>query len=1160
MSPVKKLAMIVAIALAYALSGRLGLMLAIPPGYASAIFPAAGVALAAVLLYGRVALPAVWLGSFLLNLWIGADAGRELHWAALPIPAAIALGATLQALTGAWLMRRFVGFPNALDDERDILKFIVLTGAVACVIGASIGVATLWQFGAVATEKIISNWANWWLGDVIGVLIVTPVLLAFLAPQSEQWRKRRLVLTVPLAIAVSIVVAGYVAVSHWEQQRIETEFSNRASKLGDDLERGAHDQLEALGWVARFFASSKTFERDDFHQFVAPIIASSSAIRAIEWAPLVRDAQRAVFEAQVRGEGFNDFQIVQRDSQSHSVRAATRPEYFPVTYIEPWIGNETALGYDLASESVRRAALEHAGSVGRPVATARVQLVQQNSEQPGWGVVVFFPVITLRGYVLGVIPINDFAGTVLSQSDRDLFALELTDLSAPPESQRLYAVEAPNGSSAQVALTYTHKFDFAGRQWQARYVSTPEYMRQHTSWQPWWVLVAGLLFTSLLEIFLLAMTGRAARVERLIEARTREVSQANRIVNEAQRIAHLGHWMWDLKTHEETWSAEQARIFGLEPSTLTISHEIFVAAIHVEDREEVVNAIQAALIGRNSYRAECRILQSSGASRHVVCEGEVERNAAGTPVRMFGIVFDVTDRKMAEAEIVTAKEEALRANRAKSEFLSSMSHELRTPLNAVLGFAQLMSYDAQLPARHQDAVGKIRAAGDHLLNLINDVLDLSRIEVGHVNLSMEAVELDSLLSECSSMVRPLADARGLRYIAQKTCAGVYVRVDRTRLKQSVVNLLSNAVKYNRERGEIELGCELRDGNVHISVRDTGKGLSAAQQAQLFQPFNRLGQERGEIEGTGIGLVITKRLLELMNAEMKLHSVVNQGSTFTIELLHVPAPQAAAQKVQEVTKKPPPSSSGDTFTLLCVEDNPANMELVQILVGSIWPKARFLAAASAEAGLDIAFEQSPDVILMDINLPGMDGYAALEKLQADPRTAQVPVLAVTANAMPDDIRRGKAAGFTAYLTKPLDMALLISTVNGLLTQRPVVEPVRRVLIAEDNPVNQQILHGMVQALGYPSDVVDDGVAALATVQKNSYAVVLMDCEMPHMNGYDATRAIRQLTGIVARIPVVAVSAHASDEDAEQRVHAGMTDVLPKPVRVLQLKKLLEHYIP
>ena len=1171
MNLLKTAAMIAAIALLYAISGRLGLMLSIPPGYATAIFPAAGVALAAALLYGRAALPGVWLGSFLMNLLVGFDAGRALQWAALPVPGLIALGATLQAFAGAWLMRRFVGFPGPLDDERDILKFMALSGAVACLAGASVGISTLWYFGAVSTDKFVANWANWWLGDVIGVLIVVPVVLAFLAQPREQWRNRRFALTVPLSVAVSLVIAGYVAASHWEQQRIAAEFSYRAGKSGDELENVVWKQAESLAWIEHFYDSSQNVERDEFHRFVAPIIAASEDFKALEWVPRVTGTQRGAFEAQIRNEGYPEFQITERNASEQRVRAATRPEYFPVTYLEPWVGNETVLGYDVASDPVWRAALEQARTTGRPAATARLHLVQAGGAKSGWGVLVFLPLeqsastgtsghaqfAVLRGFILGVIGIDDLVGAVLHPSDRDLFTLELTDLSAPRADQALYASGLP-GESLNAAFSYTRKFDFAGRQWQARYVATPAFVRQHSGWQSWMVLAAGLLFTSLLETFLLSVTGRTSRVERLIAERTHELHQAHRIVNEAQRIAHLGHWSWDLRTHQETWSAEQARIFGFEPSKLTIHHESFVAAIHADDRESVVNAIQAALAGKNSYRAECRIQQVSGAQRHVVCEGEVERDAAGTPVSMVGVVLDVTERKHAEAEIIAAKEEALRANHAKSEFLSSMSHELRTPLNAVLGFAQLMSFDRQITAGQQDAVGKIRAAGEHLLNLINDVLDLSRIEIGHVNLSMETVELDTLLGECRMLAQPLADARGLRLSAQPHCAGVHVVADRTRLKQAVVNLLSNAVKYNRVGGEVELGCELRDGNVRISVRDTGKGMSPEQQAQMFQPFNRLGQERGGIEGTGIGLVITKRLVELMNGELSLRSDVDQGSTFTIELLHVPAPQPAAQRVQTIAA---PSPSSGTFALLCVEDNPASLELVQVLAASIWPKARFLGASSAEAGLDIAFGQSVDVILMDINLPGMDGYAALERLKADPRTAHVPVLALTANAMPGDVHRGKAAGFAAYLTKPLDMSLLISTVTTLLAQHPAApSPVRRVLIAEDNPVNQEVLRAMVQALGYEADVVDNGADALDAVKNNPYALVFMDCEMPYMDGYDATRAIRQLAGLAARIPVVAVSAHAVEEDAEQRAQAGMTGVLPKPVNVEQLKRVLARYVP
>lgn len=1170
-SALKTSAMIAVVALAYAGSGRLGLMLAIPPGYSTAIFPAAGVALTAVLLSGWKVLPGVWLGSFLMNSWIGIESSHMFQPASLLIPALIASGALLQALAGARLMQRWVGYQCALDDERDIFKFILLCGAVASLIGATVGITTLWYFGAVTGDKFVSNWANWWLGDALGVLIVVPVLLAFLGHPRELWRNRRFALTMPLAITVSLVVTGYVASSRWEQQRIEVEFGYRAVKLGDELESMLSKQLESLSWVVRYFKTSQHVDRDEFSRFVAPIVASNTSIKSLEWAPLIPGGQRDALEEQMRQEGYREFEIAELYAQKQKAHAASQSEYFPILFIEPWIENKAQLGYDLASDPFQHAAMEQARRINGPSATGRMQLA--SSTDAGTGVRVFFPVevptapetsgsdrvATLLGFVSGVIWLDKLAGMALLPPDRDLFMLELTDLSARDGVQTLYASSATATANTNAAFTYTHEFDFAGRQWQARYAATPAYLQQQAGWQSWSILAAGLLFTGLLETFLLSVTGRTSRVERLIKERTHELRQAHHIVNEAQRIAHLGHWTWNLQTNQETWSGEQARIFGFEPSRLTIDHELFVAAIHTDDREKVVNAIHAALNGKDSYHTECRICLRSGAIRHVVYEGEVERDAAGIALRMVGIVLDVTESRRAEVEIITAKEEALRANHAKSEFLSSMLHELRTPLNAVLGFAQLMSYDPELPPRHQGTVMKIRTAGEHLLDLIKNMLDLSHIEIGHMNLSMETVELDSFLNECSSLVQPLVDQCGLRFIAQRRCTGIHVVADRLRLKQALVNLLTNAVKYNREHGEIELLCEACDGTVRIGVRDTGKGMSAEQQAQLFQPFNRLGQERGVIEGTGIGLVITKRLVELMNGELSVFSAVDQGSTFSIELLQVPAPQPAGQNLQTIASQPPMVALDSTFALLYVEDNPASMELMRVLAESIWPKACFLGVSTAEAGLDIAFSQHLDVILLDINLPGMDGYAALEQLKAHPRTKHIPVLALTANAMANDVRRGDQAGFAAYLTKPLNIVLLIDTMNTLLAQR-TVKPVQRVLIAEDNSVNQEILRAMVQVLGYESDVVGDGVAALAAVQKKPYAVVLMDCEMPHMDGYATTRAIRRLSGLAARIPVVAVSAHAADEDAERRMDAGIIDVLPKPVDIEQLKSILARYAP
>jgi len=384
-------------------------------------------------------------------------------------------------------------------------------------------------------------------------------------------------------------------------------------------------------------------------------------------------------------------------------------------------------------------------------------------------------------------------------------------------------------------------------------------------------------------------------------------------------------------------------------------------------------------------------------------------------------------------ELRHATAAAEQANRAKSEFLSSMSHELRTPLNAIIGFGQLLGTDIgeAKPERRREFVDHIVGAGKHLLTLINEILNLARIESGHVALSVEPVLMEDMLADCRQMMEPLASQRGIstRFDTVGHCIAM---ADRTRLKQVLLNLVSNAIKYNRPNGSVQVDCTMPDPlHVLICVQDTGQGLRPEQVAALFQPFNRLGQEAGPEQGTGIGLVVTQRLVELMGGRIGVRSTPGEGSVFWVELAASEAlPPAAPRALSDAAMA---SHEGEpSATVLYVEDNPASLKLVEELLrrrGDI----RLLTATDGQAGVEMARQALPDVILMDNNMPRMGGREAQSLLRLDPRTAHIPVIALTANAMPDVAAAGLAAGFFRYLTKPLDAGLLMEALDSALAR-------------------------------------------------------------------------------------------------------------------------------
>ena len=509
------------------------------------------------------------------------------------------------------------------------------------------------------------------------------------------------------------------------------------------------------------------------------------------------------------------------------------------------------------------------------------------------------------------------------------------------------------------------------------------------------------------------------------------LAERERELREAQTLAHIGNWTADLVSGQLSWSDEIYRIFGHAPGSFEPSVEAFHAAVHPDDLAQVHESEKRAeQTGR--HEVVHRIVRPDGTVRHVQELGQMETDAAGKRVRMTGTVQDVTERVEVEQALLALSEEAERANRAKSDFLSSMSHELRTPMNAVLGFGQLMEYDATLPEVHRDSVQEILGAGRHLLELINEVLDLAKVESGHIDLSLEPVEVCPVVEECLSLVTSLADKREIQ-LSHKGLKGAAVRADRTRLKQVLLNLLSNAIKYNRDAGSVRIEVKLEGTDrLRIRVIDTGPGIPAGRRAELFQPFNRLAAAHSEIEGTGIGLTITRRIVEMMGGIVDVESEVGVGSIFWIELPLESAPAAGNVHAGAAGDGGAslPHIEAVQHTVLYIEDNPANIKLVAQILGRR-SHIHLLTAHTSELGIELALARRPELILLDINLPGMDGYQVLEVFKADARLQAIPVVAITANAMTRDIERGKAAGFVDYLTKPLDVRHFQQVVDACL---------------------------------------------------------------------------------------------------------------------------------
>ena len=458
---------------------------------------------------------------------------------------------------------------------------------------------------------------------------------------------------------------------------------------------------------------------------------------------------------------------------------------------------------------------------------------------------------------------------------------------------------------------------------------------------------------------------------------------------------------------------------------------------HPQDWASDQAMIESTLQGqRDRYSLDKRYVRPNGDILWVALTVVLVRDAQGKPLHFVSVVEDISERRRYQ-EAMTSAKAAERASKAKTEFLSRMSHELRTPLNAMLGFAQLLRVDSRNPINdnQKQKVHHIETAGAHLLAMLTDVLDLSRIEAGSLPLSMETIAINEVLEEAASLVSHQVDTHQLQLQINLPDSALHVRADQVRLRQILVNLLSNAIKYNRPQGRIMLEAMALPPHVLITVSDTGKGLSPEQQKHLFEPFNRLGAERTNIEGTGIGLVIVKRLVDLMHGRLEVSSTVDQGSSFRIWLPQAKSPVPSDTEPHDGYFRSSKISGFGALdgaghgqmSVLYAEDNPINIELVKQVV-RMRPQWHLEVAHNGAQAIDMALSNPPDLLLLDMHLGDMNGTEVSDALCRHAHTANIPRVALSADVMPDQIREARDRGFADYLSKPLEVARLLAVLD------------------------------------------------------------------------------------------------------------------------------------
>lgn len=750
------------VAAGYYVCGRLGLLLALPPGYATAVWPPSGIALAAVLLGGVRMVPAIWLGSFLLNFGTGFSAGAL--GVSLGVPSAIAAGAAAQAALGAWLITRRGYRTNVLAAGSDVVPMLLLGGPLACLLNATVGIGCLLLVGRMPADAAPFNWWTWWIGDSIGVLLFTPLVLVWAARPYRTWLRRQLYLTAPLVLLFAVVVVLFVFVSQREQTRIDTEFRTVADEIHQGLRIKLGNTLGVLSSIEGFYASSEHVEPYQFEIFARRLAAHLEGVTALSWNPVVTGAERADFEARVRRAGHPGVRITERDDAGAMHAAPPRESYVPVEAIAPRAGNERVLGFNMASEPVCVEAMELARDTGQAVASGLARLAQNLKP----GVLVILPVYRhgaqdytldarrryLLGYAVAVFTIEGLLGEAARRAGTAGLMLTLEDAGGPEPVLLHGARGGPERDLRQVFA-----FNFAGRSWRLELRLDERNLVERRSWGAWFVLAGGLLLTGLLGIQLLLGLGRTVHIEALVTERT-----------EALR-----------------------------------------------------------------------------------------RTAA----------------------------QLARSNRELEQYAYVTSHDLKAPLRTIASFGQLLAqrHGSKLEGEGREFLDFIIGGVDRMQALIDDLLQLSRVDARKLEVSPLSMRV-AVDRACGALAADLEASHARVEIGELP----FVRGDLNMLSQLWQNLIANAVKFQRAGRAPEIRIQAAAGadEWRFSVTDNGIGIAPDHREQIFGVFRRLHTAE-DYAGTGIGLAICKKVVQLHGGEIWAEAAAGEGSTFVFTLPKGEAP-------------------------------------------------------------------------------------------------------------------------------------------------------------------------------------------------------------------------------------------------------------------------------
>lgn len=889
----------------------------------------------------------------------------------------------------------------------------------------------------------------------------------------------------PTIVGIIVATVGtvcsvmlWMAVHHSNEGHARKEFETRSNEVASLIKGSIVETVARVEALDAFWQASEAVTRDEFRRFASCLISGSHSIQALEWVPRVTHADREGFEENGRGEGIVGFRLTELDERRRPTRRRTdASEYFPVYFVEPLDEtNESILGYDLASEAARRAALEHARERNEVTSSSSFPLAQSSQT----GLLFIHPVSKpsgLQGFVIAVVRVDDLIRAAVAPLDiGDLNVLVYDE--NPTEGRQFLQSMGPEAGQPPASLAlvaanpdyHVARFEAAGRKWAIAARGSKRLANQFRYQIAAWSVLGGCIALTSLVTVLATNRQRAikkiskwnADLKHRVAEKTAALRNSEEKLQMAVSSANVGVWHWDIQANRVEWCTRCGGILGV-PEDTEVTYERFLQTLHPDDCEQTSLAVQHTLETGADYCVEYRVIWPDHSVHWVEAMGRCYHDESETPTMMRGILMDVTARKNDEEELRKAKDDAQAANRAKSDFLANVSHEIRTPMNGVLGMTELLLQSDLSPQQREFGEMAYESAGN-LLRLLNDILDFSKIEAEKMELDPQPFNLGKSLGGIMQVMGAEAEKKGLILNSRISPQIPQCLVgDVNRLCQVLINLLGNALKFT-DQGEVTLSIE-RESLVknrvflRFSVEDTGIGISDTEHSHVFEAFNQADTSTTrQFGGTGLGLTIARSIVNLMGGDISVKSAPGEGSVFSFSVGfdiaesapdhgNWPALQHRTQDIRAGVGSSDRKEAGRCLEILLVEDNRVNRRVAS---GFLTQKGHHVTIAqNGRIALQLLSSRRFDLILMDLQMPEMNGFetsAEIRRLEALHGTGHLPIIAMTAHAMKGDREKCLAAGMNAYIAKPVQSETLLETITSTLRQHGVSDR----FVEGDNP--------------------------------------------------------------------------------------------------------------